>query len=161
MRQREDALRQREETFRRRLNEELETQVRQARREIDDVIAELKAKTAAIAEARRAWSRPATPARRAATRAPRSTRSRSRVARSGESRAAGRSAIRHPQSAIRNPTWRSATASSSAGSDSKRVVTSVHDGTADLDVRGKRMRASVRDLRVVARAGAGARRASA
>src|SRR4030095_7472659 len=29
------------------------------------------------------------------------------------------------------------------------VVTAVHDGTADLDVRGKRMRASVRDLRVV------------
>src|SRR5258707_1570235 len=49
MRHREDALRQREETFRRRLNEELDTQVRQARREIDDVIADLKAKTAAIA----------------------------------------------------------------------------------------------------------------
>src|SRR5262249_57025475 len=30
------------------------------------------------------------------------------------------------------------------------LVTSIHDGTADLDVRGKRMRASVRDLRVVA-----------
>ena len=29
------------------------------------------------------------------------------------------------------------------------VVTSIHDGTADLDVRGKRMRASVRDLVVV------------
>ena len=29
------------------------------------------------------------------------------------------------------------------------VVTSMHDGTADLDVRGKRMRASVRDLVVV------------
>jgi DNA mismatch repair protein MutS2 len=29
------------------------------------------------------------------------------------------------------------------------VVTSMHDGTADLDVRGKRMRASVRDLRFV------------
>jgi DNA mismatch repair protein MutS2 len=29
------------------------------------------------------------------------------------------------------------------------TVTSVHDGTADLDVRGKRMRASVRDLRVI------------
>ena len=50
MHQREDALRQREETFRRRLNEELDAQVRQARREIDDVIAELKAKTAAIAQ---------------------------------------------------------------------------------------------------------------
>ena len=30
------------------------------------------------------------------------------------------------------------------------VVMSIHDGTVDLDVRGKRMRASVRDLRVVA-----------
>ena len=29
------------------------------------------------------------------------------------------------------------------------VVTAIHDGTVDLDVRGKRMRASVRDLRVV------------
>src|SRR3989442_734893 len=50
MHQREDALRQREETFRRRLNEELETQVRQARKEIDDVIADLKVKTTAIAQ---------------------------------------------------------------------------------------------------------------
>ena len=50
LRHREDALRQREETFRRRLNEELETEVRQARREIDDVIAELKARTSAIAQ---------------------------------------------------------------------------------------------------------------
>jgi len=29
------------------------------------------------------------------------------------------------------------------------TVTGVHDGMADLDVRGKRMRASIRDLRVV------------
>src|SRR2546430_1869970 len=50
MRQREEALRQREETFRRRLNEELETQLRSARREIDDVIADLKARTNAIAQ---------------------------------------------------------------------------------------------------------------
>ncbi len=49
MREREDALRQREETYRRRLNEELEAEVRQARRQIDDVIAELKTKTAVIA----------------------------------------------------------------------------------------------------------------
>src|SRR5438874_11473286 len=51
--QRDDALRQREETFRKRLNEELEAQVRQARKEIDDVIAELKAKAAAMANAPR------------------------------------------------------------------------------------------------------------
>ena len=50
MRQREEALRQREETFRRRLTEELDAQVREARREIDTVIAELKAKTDAMAQ---------------------------------------------------------------------------------------------------------------
>src|SRR5207247_7201681 len=49
LRLREDALQQREETFRLRLNEELEAQVRQARREIDDVIGQLKTKTAALA----------------------------------------------------------------------------------------------------------------
>jgi DNA mismatch repair protein MutS2 len=37
------------------------------------------------------------------------------------------------------------------------VVTSVHDGTADLDVRGKRMRASIRDLRLVGGAPAAAK----
>ena len=57
MRQREEALRQREETFRTRLNEELEAEVRQARREIDDVIADLKTKTDVARCARR--SRPA------------------------------------------------------------------------------------------------------
>ena len=35
------------------------------------------------------------------------------------------------------------------GSALRGLCTGVHDGTADLDVRGKRMRASVRDLRVV------------
>ena len=36
------------------------------------------------------------------------------------------------------------------------TVTAVHDGTAELDVRGKRMRASIRDLRLVATAGSAA-----
>jgi DNA mismatch repair protein MutS2 len=36
-----------------------------------------------------------------------------------------------------------------AGLGLEAVVTAVHDGSADLDVRGKRMRASVRDLRVI------------
>src|SRR5438094_7440423 len=69
MHQREDALRQREETFRRRLNDELESQVRQARKEIDDVIAELKAKTAAIANAPRLVSTGETGTARADARA--------------------------------------------------------------------------------------------
>ena len=49
IRHREDALKQREETFRKRLSEELEAEVRQARREIDEVICVLKSKTDRIA----------------------------------------------------------------------------------------------------------------
>ncbi|HEY4956442.1 MAG TPA: hypothetical protein VII31_01390, partial [Caldimonas sp.] len=69
MQQREEALHQREETFKRRLNEELESQVRRARKEIDDVIAELKAKTAAIASAPRLVSTGDTGAARSDARA--------------------------------------------------------------------------------------------
>jgi DNA mismatch repair protein MutS2 len=36
-----------------------------------------------------------------------------------------------------------------AGLGLEAVVTAVHDGSADLDVRGKRMRANVGDLRVI------------
>ena len=50
VRHREEALGQREETFRLRLNEELDTEVRRARREIDDVISQLKTRTATIAQ---------------------------------------------------------------------------------------------------------------
>jgi DNA mismatch repair protein MutS2 len=149
MHQREDALRQREETFRRRLNEELETQVRQARKEIDEVIADLKAKTASIANAPRLVSTGDTG----------TARSEARAAVEGvASRVlAGADASTHQPdspSALRPPS--SGTPSVAVGDrvivgglGLEAVVTSMHDGTADLDVRGKRMRASVRDLVVV------------
>src|ERR1043166_2837999 len=50
MRERENALREREETYRRRLNEQLDNELREARKQIDDVIADLKAKTAAASK---------------------------------------------------------------------------------------------------------------
>src|SRR5712691_452922 len=95
MHQREEALRQREETFRQRLNEELDTQVRQARKEIDEVIAELKAKTAAIANAPRLVSTGDTGA----------ARSDARAAVDGIARRilAGEGSPNNPQSDIRNP----------------------------------------------------------
>ena len=152
MQQREDGLRQREETFKRRLNEELETQVRQARKEIDDVIAELKAKADAIARAPRLVSTGDTGAART-------------EARAAVDSIASRVLAGTPQSALGNPQSESEPAIRNAQSATSRiavgdrvivgglgleaVVTSMHDGTADLDVRGKRMRASVRDLRVV------------
>src|SRR6266508_640669 len=150
MRQREDALRQREETFRRRLNEELDTQVRQARREIDDVIADLKAKTAALAhkgsvgpDAGRYLS--------ATTGDTGAVRSEARDAVDGVAQRflEADSAATPPESpAGRVPMVGERVIVGGLGLEA--IVTSVHDGTADLDVRGKRMRASVRDLRVVA-----------
>jgi DNA mismatch repair protein MutS2 len=155
MQQREDALRQREETFKRRLNEALEAQVRQARKEIDDVIAELKAKAAAIASAPRLVSTGDTGAARSDARAA--------VDNVAQRILAGETATLSAHLSINDQ--HSVGGQQSAGSPVgvgdrvivgglglEAIVTSMHDGTADLDVRGKRMRASVRDLRFVSRA---------
>jgi DNA mismatch repair protein MutS2 len=147
MRQREEALRQREETSRKRLSDALDTQVRQARREIDDIVAQLKAKSAAIASAPRLVS----------------------TGEAGAVRGGARAAVDQVAKRILEPETAAADASESAhavaveparapivgdrvivgGLGLEATVTGVHDGTADLDVRGKRMRASVRDLRLV------------
>jgi DNA mismatch repair protein MutS2 len=150
MRQREDALRQREDTFRKRLNEELETQLRQARKDIDDVIAELKAKAAAIASAPRLVSTGDTGVARSEARAAVDAV----AARIMQSAVDGRQAdVAGTQSQATSPQSPPIAVGSRVivgGLGLEASVTAVHDGTAELDVRGKRMRASVRDLRLVA-----------
>jgi DNA mismatch repair protein MutS2 len=154
MRQREDALRQREETFRKRLNEDLETQLRQARKEIDDVIAELKAKAAAIAAAPRLVSTGDTGSARSDARAaleavadrirgvkPESPADQSQL----PTQSPTQSPTPNPQSPLIDVGARVVV----GGLGLEATVTAVHDGTAELEVRGKRMRASLRDLRVV------------
>ncbi len=148
MRQREDALRQREETFRRRLNEELDAQVRQARREIDDVIAGLKAKTTAIAQEAQAGVRPMVP-----------------TGETGGARSDARAAVDSVVKRYLEPVETRAEAPAEAaaaqaphvgdrvvfgGLGLEGTVTALHDGGAEIDVRGKRMRVNVRELRVVA-----------
>ncbi len=140
MRQREDVLRHKEETFRQRLHEEVDAKVREARREIDDVIAQLKEKAAMIAQEH------------------------SRAVSSGESgglrhdariavdRAARRflDPLDEPEAeapAGRPPAVGDRVAVGGLGLEG--IVTSIHDDTVELDVHGKRMRASTRDLRVV------------
>jgi len=157
MQQREDALRQREETFRRRLNDELESQVRQARKEIDTVIAELKAKAAAIANAPRLVSTGDTGAVRADARG--AVDAIAQRALTGESTPLASQFSSDSQQSLGSqpsPIGKLNVAIGDrvivGGLGLEAVVTSVHDGTADLDVRGKRMRASVRDLRVVSAA---------
>jgi DNA mismatch repair protein MutS2 len=144
MRQREDALKQREETFRRRLSEELGAQVRDARREIDQVIAELKKKTGALAQeaaARHVVSTGTTGAARS------------------DAKSAVDAVVDRFLRAADTPTAEPAPGPARAAAVGDRVivggiglegvVTSVHDGTAEIDVRGKRMRSSVRELQVV------------
>jgi DNA mismatch repair protein MutS2 len=148
MHQREDALRQREETFRRRLNEEVETQVRQARKEIDTVIDELKAKAAAMAAAPRLVSTGETGTARSDARA--AVEDVAKRILSGEGAAStpqSPDSIRNPQSAIPNIAAGDRVIVGGLGLEA--IVTAIHDGTADLDVRGKRMRASLRDLRLI------------
>ena len=142
MRQREEALRQREEAFQRRSNNELAAEVRQARRRIDDVIDALRAKTGAIA-------------RDAAHRAP-------STGDLGAARSAARAAVDAVVTDALEPAQPPAAplgAPSRAPEIGDRVlvgglglegiVMSIRGNAAELDVRGKRMRASVGDMRVV------------
>ncbi|HET6960103.1 MAG TPA: endonuclease MutS2 [Vicinamibacterales bacterium] len=144
MQHRENALHQREETFKRRLNDELNTQVRQARKEIDEVIAALKAKADAMAKAPRLVSTgDAGTARSDARNAVDAIAAR---ANAGE-------AIPEPSALSPQPSALSHVVVGCrvivGGLGLEATVTAVHDGTAELDVRGKRMRASIRDLRII------------
>jgi len=154
MRQREDALKQREETFRRRLNEELDTQVRQARREIDEVIAGLKEKTSAIAQeaAKQPVSTGETGAVRSDARAAVDSVVKKILEPIGEKPAAPEAPAGRPPEVGDRVVL--------TGLGLEATVTGIHDGTADLDVRGKRMRASLRDLRVIATGQTGPARVS-
>jgi len=143
MRQREETFKQREEASRKRLGEELESQVREARKQIDGVIAKLKQKTQALADdaARRSLNTGA----------------------SGAARLEARDAVDAVASKILEPAREAAITVSQGppaqvtvgtrvavgGFGLEGVVTSLHDAMAEVDVRGKRMRANVGDLRVL------------
>jgi DNA mismatch repair protein MutS2 len=153
IRQRDDALRQREEMFRRRLAEELESETRRARREIDEVIADLKAKANAMA---------ADASRQLSTGDAGMLRTEARAAIDAVVAETAKSGP--PTHTPRQPDAEPEPADQTgalpgigdrvlvAGLGLEGTVTGIHDGHVDLDVRGKRMRAGVRDLRVIATA---------
>ncbi len=142
---REDALRQREETFRLRLNERLDERLRDARVEIDAVVADLKKQAAALAG--QTARDPATVLSTGET---------------GRMRGDARTAVdalvdkyRHDQTPA--PPATSAPARSVVVGDRvilgplglEGVVVNVHDREAEVDVRGKRFRAHTSELRVL------------
>jgi DNA mismatch repair protein MutS2 len=142
LREREESLREREETFRRKLTSELDAQVRQARRQIDAVIEGLKANARALS--REAGGRLVS------------------TGATGRVRAEARAAVDAVAHELLDPVNAAPPAEEQVaraaaigdrvivgGLGLEGVVTGVQGQTAELDVRGKRMRAALRDLRVV------------
>ena len=147
---REQELRDREETFRKRLDQRLDERLREARREIDAVVDALKARTSSIA---------AEADRRAARLVP--------TGDIGSARADARTALDAVIGKVRQHADGSPSPSAAPSAGPSRpaavgdrvaggplglegVVQGVHDGTADVDVRGKRLRARLDELRVIA-----------
>ncbi|MEQ1869619.1 MAG: endonuclease MutS2 [Vicinamibacterales bacterium] len=143
LRDREDSLREREETFRRKLTTEINAQVRQARKEIDAVIEGLKAKTQTLSReaAGRLVSTGTTGRVRAEARAEVDA-----VAHQTLEPVAGATLVSEPQVA-RVAVVGDRVVLGSFGLEG--VVMSLRGQTAEVDVRGKRMRATVSELRVV------------
>ena len=151
LQQREHELRNREETFRRKLDERIEERMREARREIDGVVNALKARTEALAaEAERRM-------------APRLVSTGDTGAARAEARAAVEAIanrLRAPSSAT-DSVARVETARPPVVGDRVQVgalglegiVQAVHDREAEVDVRGKRLRAKVDELKIVVPAG--------
>jgi DNA mismatch repair protein MutS2 len=150
---REHELRNREETFRRKLEERIEERLRDARREIDEVVNSLKARTDALAtEAERRM-------------APRLVS----TGDTGTARAEARAAIDAIGNRLRTPAPTAEIADKNTPGRApvvgdrvlvgvfglEGVVQALHDREAEVDVRGKRLRARVDELRVVASAPAG------
>jgi DNA mismatch repair protein MutS2 len=146
---REQDLRDREDTFRRRLDQKIEERLRDARREIEAVVEALKTRTSSIA---------ADAERRAARLVP--------TGDIGSARADARAALENVGERLRDGTGATAPTASPAITRPaavgdrvavgplglEGVVQSVSDGSAEIDVRGKHMRAKLTELRVVAAA---------
>ncbi len=141
---REKSLAEREEVFKKRLNERLDERLRQARRDVDAVIDQLKEKSEAIAE-------------KASLRAAVNT------GETGAARAEARTAIDKIVEDLRHPSQTTATQSETAsdtvaavgsrvtvgGLGLEGTIISIDGNRAEIDVRGKRIQAKVKELRVI------------
>ncbi|HUU33882.1 MAG TPA: Smr/MutS family protein, partial [Vicinamibacterales bacterium] len=145
LRQRESAVAEREGRLAKRVNEKLDDRLRQARQEIDSVVARLKERSDVLIE-------------QAAARAQRSSIS---TGDAGAARAAAAAAVGQIIEGLRQPVVEPAPVAASGlpvtlgarvavGSMGiEGTVVSLAGGRAEVDVRGKRLRAKVKDLRVI------------
>lgn len=150
LRSREEAVREREAAYRRRLDARLDDQVRAARREIDTVLDSLKARVAELSEqaARAAAPRVSTGEAGAARADARSAIDQvvTRIKEAGDAQSASAVApLQTRTSAELQPGVKVAVGALGL----EGVVIELHGKHAEVDVRGKRLRAALRDLRVI------------
>jgi DNA mismatch repair protein MutS2 len=153
IRAREEGLRQREDAAKRRLDEQLDERLRQARREIDRIVDELKRRTGELAEQAE---------RRALKQAPVISTGDAGAARA-EARAAVDAVVTQvrlsggetapaqtPQVAQVRPTVGDRVTVPGLGLEG--TLAAIHDHEGEVEVQGKRVRAKLIDLRVVSKA---------
>ena len=157
LRQREDVVRDREDKIRRRIDARLDDHLRDARREIDTVIENLKTRAAALSE-------------QAAVRLKSGDRLRAAGVSTGDtgaSRAAARAALDQIADRMRGATTTGAPSLEAPAALAERpvrvgsrvtvgalgvegTVIELQGARAEVDVRGKRLRAAIADLRAIA-----------
>jgi DNA mismatch repair protein MutS2 len=150
LRSREESVRERENTYRRRLDAKLDDQLREGRREIDTIIEGLKAKTAELTQ-----------------QAARRTAATLNTGEAGSVRADARAAIERVVGKLKTEPGRTAAPAPTPESQGpiepgmrvavgalglEGVVLEVHGKHAEIDMKGKRLRAPLRDLRAIGRA---------
>jgi DNA mismatch repair protein MutS2 len=139
---RERDLREREETFRKRLDQKLDERLREAKREIDSVVDSLKTRAGRLVHTHTGEIGAVRSDARAALEAI-ANRVREH-ADAGEASPAAGAATGQPQ---REAEEGDRVAVGALGLEG--IVQSIHDGHAEVDVNGKRMRARVDDLRLL------------
>ena len=151
LRSREESVREREDTYKRRLNAKLDDQLREGRREIDTIIEGLKARTSELSQ--QAVRRMAASVNTGETGSARADaraaldRVVGRLKSGAESTRAGASApASQPDMPIEEGTRVTVGVMGIEG-----VVIEVQGKQAEIDVKGKRLRAPLRDLRAIGR----------
>ena len=153
LRTREESLRDREAALRRRIDAKVDEQVRQARKEIDTVIEGLKTRAAQLSEQAAVRLRTGDTVRAAGI----------TTGDTGAVRADARAALDDIMGRVKDGTTATSVAVppvpsapvavgsrvAVGGLGLEGVVVEIHGKQAEVDVRGKRLRAAVKDLRVV------------
>ena len=152
IRQREQALKEREEQLRRRVHDRIDDRVREARREIDAIVADLKKRTSVLAD--RVTRQPSAP--RLSTGDAGAARLQAQAALDEVAGRVREGLDAAPAERVELPPQRPARAGDRvaiSGFGVDGTVVAVHGGQAEVDVRGKRMRAPLGSLRLLATPG--------